>query len=94
MGTNFAFILYKCGGSASDFRVKVLQNEKETIVQGCSELYCPLETFVEAYFDYLVGEFDTLCENKKANTQVTCGRLAQNLLIFVEAPRKKKFNNN
>lgn len=62
MGTNFAFILYECGVGAR-YRVKVLQNEKETVVAGCSTLYCPLDEFTAAYKSYLEADFDTHCGN-------------------------------
>jgi multiple inositol-polyphosphate phosphatase/2,3-bisphosphoglycerate 3-phosphatase len=62
MGTNFAFILYECQ-QGDQFQIKVLQNEKETIVAGCPTLYCPLDTFVSAYKSYLDADFDDVCQN-------------------------------
>ena len=64
MGTNFAFVLYECS-LGEQYRVKVLQNERETVVAGCSTLYCPLDEFISAYKSYLDDNFDSHCQNEK-----------------------------
>ena len=65
MGTNFAFVLYQCPVGEA-YRVKVLQNEKETIVNGCDSVYCPLQQFLQAYQFYLTSDFDQVCQNDKS----------------------------
>ena len=59
-GTNVAFVLYECDGGNSHV-VKVLQSEREVIVAGCTDIYCPFEQFQAAYRDYLDLDFDTYC---------------------------------
>lgn len=44
MGSNIQFVLYECG---ANFKVKVLVNEVERVLPGCSDLYCDWETFSE-----------------------------------------------
>ena len=61
-GTNVAFVLYDCGATGP--MIKVLQSEREVVIDGCSSVYCPLATFEAAYRDYLDLDFDSYCQNK------------------------------
>ena len=59
-GTNVAFVLYECSGS---YVVKVLQSEREVVVDGCSSVYCPFEQFEAAYREYLDLDFEEYCRD-------------------------------
>jgi len=53
---NIALVLYRCNEENSGnftFKVKLLQNERELIIPGCGELYCPLSKFRQVYNDSL-----------------------------------------
>lgn len=63
MGTNFAVVLYSCDGGLEHL-VKVLHNEREVVVKGCDDVFCPLADFLKAYDSYITQDFDALCQNK------------------------------
>lgn len=60
--SNVAFSVYQC---PSDFKLKVLLNEKEMQVPGCDGIYCSVGTFFDAFASRLGLDFDTLCSERK-----------------------------
>jgi len=58
---NIAMLLYSCPATSSPFRVKLLHNEAEYQVPGCSDMYCPYTEFKSLYSAALNYNFQTMC---------------------------------
>jgi hypothetical protein len=72
---NVVLVLYQC--TAGPPVVKLLLNEREYVVPGCADLYCPLPAFKRALDHALANcHFDTLCsvDQPQAQPQPQGGR--------------------
>jgi hypothetical protein len=44
------------------YYVKMMLNEKEYVIPGCKDMYCPLETFKSLYQEPLNCDYQTVCQ--------------------------------
>lgn len=58
LASNFAFIVYNC---TDETRVKLITNEAETMIPGCSELFCTVSDLAAAWESQLALSFDDVC---------------------------------
>eukprot|EP00005_Dracoamoeba_jomungandri_P009468 CAMPEP_0174264182 /NCGR_PEP_ID=MMETSP0439-20130205/21601_1 /TAXON_ID=0 /ORGANISM="Stereomyxa ramosa, Strain Chinc5" /LENGTH=511 /DNA_ID=CAMNT_0015349935 /DNA_START=69 /DNA_END=1604 /DNA_ORIENTATION=- len=59
---NVQLVLYNCSGGET-FKVKLLVNEKETLIPGCEEnLFCDWESFKNIYQEVLEIDYNLLCD--------------------------------
>lgn len=56
---NYAFALYECTGN--QYKVKLVHNEVEYNIPGCSSLYCPYTEFKALYAEALAFNFSEAC---------------------------------
>eukprot|EP01118_Nematostelium_gracile_P016913 TRINITY_DN7099_c0_g1_i1.p1 TRINITY_DN7099_c0_g1~~TRINITY_DN7099_c0_g1_i1.p1 ORF type:complete len:504 (-),score=114.90 TRINITY_DN7099_c0_g1_i1:44-1555(-) len=72
---NIGFVLYNCSANPEKYRVKLLHNENEMQVPGCSDLYCPYNELKTIYQDWTFNncQFDSICGIKNE----TCSDVPQ-----------------
>lgn len=78
--SNTNMVLYSCPAQQSgpEFKVKVLVNEQEMQLPGCSSLYCSFDEFTQALTPNLSLNFDEVCK-------VTACAQAQKTRIHISA---------
>lgn len=58
---NVQAILYHCSSDSSDWRVKFLVNEKEVLIPGCPDVYCPFDQLLGLLLVPLECDYQELC---------------------------------
>lgn len=56
--SNIALLLYNC---SDGYRVKLLINEQEMPIPGCSSLFCPYSEFKALYQDFASCDWNLMC---------------------------------
>jgi multiple inositol-polyphosphate phosphatase/2,3-bisphosphoglycerate 3-phosphatase len=68
---NVAFVLYNCSSNPEKYRVKLIHNENEVQIPGCSDMYCPWNQVKTIYQNSVnTCDFDSICGIK--NETVIC----------------------
>lgn len=68
-GANMLLLMYSC---SDGYKVKMLYNEKETVIPGCGDtLYCPWTKFFALNQKALTFDFQAACKRSSTNTVAT-----------------------